>query len=408
VDLTRALPGTALDPSGYAIRGRVPRVALRTGSRDELAEALRAAAAERLAVMPWGGGTSAPHGDTPERYDLALDLTGLARIVEYDPEDMTLTAECGVTLEALRRTLAARGQELPIEGARAARATLGGALAANASGPRRLRFGAPRDRLLGARFALSDGTLARTGGRVVKNVTGHAVHRLLCGSQGALAALFEASLKLVPAPELRRALVFHIDPQALHDLALWTPLPRLEPAAVTVLGRATAASIEGLEAGPRLTLIVVLEADAAWVGRQTALLEAAFAPPAARLEGDAVVALEQALCDAPERWPRRLTYTTAWNSPAALGVLQADAATSELVFHSLAGRLHLEPGSEPPATEVQRLAGDGFALVDSRGVSPVAPAMPPFAAVGSLRRRIRDALDPAGAWVRGPAWERGA
>jgi hypothetical protein len=175
-----------------------------------------------------------------------------------------------------------------------------------------------------------------------------------------------------------------------------------------VLGRATAASIEGLEAGPRLTLIVVLEADAAWVGRQTALLEAAFAPPAARLEGDAVVALEQALCDAPERWPRRLTYTTAWNSPAALGVLQADAATSELVFHSLAGRLHLEPGSEPPATEVQRLAGDGFALVDSRGVSPVAPAMPPFAAVGSLRRRIRDALDPAGAWVRGPAWERGA
>src|SRR5207253_1209827 len=83
---------------------------------------------------------------------------------EYEPEDLTVTAECGVTLATLRATLAARGQELPLEAPGAGRTTLGGTLAANASGPRRLRFGAPRARVLGARFVLGDGTLARSGG----------------------------------------------------------------------------------------------------------------------------------------------------------------------------------------------------------------------------------------------------
>jgi glycolate oxidase FAD binding subunit len=407
MDLTRVLPGTVVDPAAYAIRGRAPRIAVRPESHAELAETLRAASAERLAGIPWGGGTSAPRDRAPERYDLALDLTGFARIVEYNPEDMTLTAECGATLAELRGALAERGQELPIEGAEAGRATLGGALAANASGPRRLRFGSPRDRLLGARFALSDGTLAHTGGRVVKNVAGHAVHRLLCGSRGGLAALFEASLKLVPAPAMRRALIFHADPDALRDAARWAPLPRLEPAAVTVLGHPTAAAIQGFPAGPRYTVVVVLEDDAPWVERQATLVEAALGAAAARLEGDAVVELGQALCDAPDRWQRRLSFTTARNSVAALGVINADAASSELVFHSLAGRLHLEPGSEPPATEVHRLAGVEFALVDSVGIERPAPVTPPLAAVGALRRRIREAFDPASLWARGSEWERG-
>src|SRR6185503_9728164 len=101
----------------------------------------------------------------------------------------------------LRAALAARGQELPLEGAREERATLGGVLAANAVGPRRRFFGSPRDRILGACYALGDGTLARAGGKVVKNVAGYGIHRLLCGSRGGLAVLLEASLKLLPAPE---------------------------------------------------------------------------------------------------------------------------------------------------------------------------------------------------------------
>ena len=404
MDLSALLPGAALDPAAYAVSGRSPRLAVRPGSREELAEVLRAANRDRLVMLPWGGGTAAPFDVSPERYDLAIDVTALNKIVEYDPEDLTVTAECGVTLETLRNTLAARGQELPIEGAHAARATLGGALAANSSGARRLRLGAPRDRLLGARFALADGTLAHTGGKVVKNVSGHAVHRLLCGSRGALAVFVEASLKLLPAPATRRALVFHADAAQLRDAARWASLPRLEPAAMSVLSRSTAGTIAGLGTATPYVIAVVLEDEAPWVERQTALIEDALGKADARIEGEAVVALSQALCDAPERWSRRLTLTTAWNSPAALGVIDLDVAPSELVFHSLAGRLHLEPIDALPITEVQRLAGNGFSSLECRGTERFAPS-PPTSAVGTLRRRIRTALDPESLWARGSSWE---
>ena len=406
MDLTSALPGKALDPATYSVGACTPRAAVRPESHAELAAALRACADAGLAALPWGGGTALAREAAPARYDVAVDLTAFDHVVEYDPEDMTITAECGVTLDALAGTLAARGQELPVEGADAARATLGGALAANASGPRRLRFGAPRDRILGARFVLGDGTLARTGGRVVKNVTGHAVHRLLCGSRGGLGAIVEASLKLAPAPATRRALAFHVAADAVDDEARWSGLPRLEPAALTLLGARTAAAIAGLDAGPAYTLVAVLEDDAAWVDRQHALLEAALGAPAQRLDGDAVRALARALTDAPERWARRLTFATAWNSPAAIGVRNVGGAASELLFHVPAGRLHLEPVSELPATLVQQLAGRGFVAIDGHGAAWDAP--PAESAVATLRRGIRTALDPHGTWANGPVWERGA
>src|SRR5258706_10518793 len=143
---------------------------------------------------------------------------------------MPIPAECGITIAALRAALAARDQELPLEGGLAPRATLGGVLACNASGARRLRLGAPYDRLMGARFALGDGTIARSGGKVVKNVAGYAIHRLLCGSRGGLGVLLEASLKLVPAAESRVALEYDVDLAAIGDAARWSTIPRLEPA----------------------------------------------------------------------------------------------------------------------------------------------------------------------------------
>src|SRR5258705_530742 len=179
-------------------------------------------------------------GSSPEapigRYDLAIDLTALNRVIEYNPEDFTVTAECGVTISTLRSLLAARGQEAPLEAPRADRATLGGVLAANASGPRRLRFGSPRDRVLGARFVLANGTLARSGGKVVKNVAGYGIHRLLCGSRGGLALIVEASLKLAPAPERRLALIYEASAEQLLDRARWDRFPRLEPAGFSVIG----------------------------------------------------------------------------------------------------------------------------------------------------------------------------
>lgn len=396
-------PARSADPARYALSGRAPRAAVRPASREEVAEALRAAARDGLAVVPWGGGTALPHEPAPERYDLALDLAGLDRVVEYDPEDLTVTAECGVTLAALRNALAARGQELPLEAAHEARATLGGALAANASGPRRLRFGSPRDRILGARYALGDGTLARTGGRVVKNVAGYALHRLMCGSRGGLAVILEASLKLMPAPASRVALVYEADEAALDDAARWAALPRLEPAVVTVVPRASLDGDGAPAPGPP-AVVVGLEDDAAWVAEQERRVVAALGAPAARREGDAAAALWRRLADLGAAPGPRLTFGTSANTPAALAAARAALPGAALVFHAPAGRLHALGGAFEAPAAIEALARAGFELLDARDVPGAAPVPAPFAAVTALRERIRAAVDPGGRFALGARW----
>jgi glycolate oxidase FAD binding subunit len=392
-------------PADYAIGGRAPAQIERPRTREQLCEVLRAATRDRLAIVPWGGGVSLPHEAAPERYDLAIDVTGLDRVIEYDPEDFTLTAECGVTIAALRERLAARGQELPLEAAFAGRATLGGALAANASGPRRLRFGSPRDRILGARYALADGTLVKTGGKVVKNVAGYGIHRLLCGSRGGLAIFVEASLKLAPAPESRVALVYAMDAATIADAARWAWLPRLEPAYVTVLGGEAARGVPELApSSGSFVLVIGLEDDAAWVARQAAMVTDRFAVPTRRV-GDADAAtLAQRLCDLEDADRPHLVLTTAANTPGAIAPLLRDPPSS-FAFHASSGRLRLAIDPAAVRTTIDSLADAGFALIDGHGVPGATPALPPMAATLRLRTRIREALDPAQAFALGRRWE---
>jgi FAD/FMN-containing dehydrogenase len=403
-----------LDPARYAIAGVDPLSVWRPATREEVAELLRGAARVGLAVVPWGGGVSLAREHAPERYDVALDLTALDRVVEYRPEDMTLTAECGVTLRTLRKALAAHGQEAQLEGARAESATLGGLLAANASGPRRLRFGAPRDRILGAHFALADGTLARSGGRVVKNVAGYAVHRLLCGSRGGLAVLLEASLKLAPAPARRVALIFGVGACALGDAARWAALPGLEPALFTVVGQALANALPVASPTDPFSVIVGFEDDEARVAQQVAALERLLGEPDARLEDDSAAALWQVLADLEDRDGARLTFTSSANTPAALTpLLERPEVAAASLFHAAAGRLHVFPGRMRARNLLEPLAGAGFSLIeavpddgDPAGGATLEPLIAPQAAVLALRARIRTTLDPAGVMAFGPRWER--
>ena len=184
-----------------AIDGLQPSRTLRPDTTEDLAAVVAGANREREAIVLWGGGTRIGVGDPPARYDIAVDLTGLAGIVEHSPADLVCTVRAGTTLAELARSLSQSGQRWPVEAPSAERATVGGTIASAAVGPSRLRYQHPRDWIIGCTAVLGDGTITRAGGRVVKNVTGYDMTRLYSGSYGTLVALAEVTLKLVALPE---------------------------------------------------------------------------------------------------------------------------------------------------------------------------------------------------------------
>jgi glycolate oxidase FAD binding subunit len=161
------------------------------------------AGGRRLEVV--GGGTKRSIGSVRDA-EAALSLAGLNKVIDYAPEELVLTAQPGVTLATLEKLVAAEGQMLPFEpphigkllGAKG-RATLGGTLAANLSGPRRIRAGAARDHILGVAAVTGRGEIVKAGGRVVKNVTGYDLSKLMAGSWGTLAVMTEVTIKVLPA-----------------------------------------------------------------------------------------------------------------------------------------------------------------------------------------------------------------
>jgi len=399
VDLTAPAAPRATDAARFAMSGVAPRLAWRPESAAELADAVRQAAAQKLAVVPWGGGVALSRERAPSRFDVALDVTALKRITVYDPDDYTITAECGLTLDELRAALAAHGHELPLEAAESWGATLGGVLAANANGPRRRALGSPRDRILGARFVTGDGTLARTGGRVVKNVAGHAVHRLLVGSRGTLAVLVEASLKLLPQPTGRVAWAWGADAAALADAKRWSAWPRREPAVLTVIGRAIAAKHPVLASDAPFAVVAGFEEDPAWLAACDTFAHDTLGAARLTVRDASVPTLWQQLTDFEEMPGARLTFTSAHVTPDAIAFLAGRAIAERLVFHAAAGRLHVWPEVDEVAELSQELSARGFTLIDSRGVGAGAPEPPE--GIASLRDRLREALDPARVWALG-------
>jgi glycolate oxidase FAD binding subunit len=184
-----------------AVDGVVPARTVRPGTTDELSAVIAAADRAREAVVLWGGGTRIGVGDPPDRYDIAVDLTGLAGIVEHSPADLVCTVRAGTTLAAVATALRTSGQRWPVEAPCPERATVGGTIASAAIGPSRLRYQHPRDWIIGCTAVLGDGTITHAGGRVVKNVTGYDLTRLYSGSYGTLVALAEVTLKLIALPE---------------------------------------------------------------------------------------------------------------------------------------------------------------------------------------------------------------
>jgi glycolate oxidase FAD binding subunit len=169
-------------------------------SAEELAQQLHEAAASNQTVIPVGGGKAPAMGNPPTRSDVLLETTRLNRVLEHSQADMVVSVEAGITIEALQEHLAKAGQFLPVDPFNSPGHTVGGLLATGWTGPLRLRFGSPRDFLIGIRVALPDGKLATGGGRVVKNVSGYDMMKLHYGALGTLGVIVAASFKVFPKP----------------------------------------------------------------------------------------------------------------------------------------------------------------------------------------------------------------
>ncbi|HEU4370758.1 MAG TPA: FAD-binding oxidoreductase [Methylomirabilota bacterium] len=301
---------TGIDLSPFVVDGRTPEAAVFPGTTEEVAAVVQQAAAAGTPVIPWGGGTAVAVGEPPPRAGLILGLRRLDRLIEHEPGDLTATIQAGLTFGALQAALRERGQWLSLDPPDAGRATVGGLITSNASGPRRHLYGTVRDLLIGLTVVTADGAVVRGGGKVVKNVAGYDLPKLFIGSHGTLGIVVEATFKLRPLPDAERLVAARFDRLKDAGVAARALLASdLIPNAVELLDAAAAAAL-GLEGAG--TLVVGLDGVAEQVQWQAAELASLLEPLGAR----SVVTLP------PPSWTRLAGLAReAFASPAALVTL---------------------------------------------------------------------------------------
>jgi glycolate oxidase FAD binding subunit len=361
----------------------------------EVAEALRCA--DGPPVLPCGAGTKLHWGGAPAGPHRRLDLGGLRGVVAHEPGDLVATVRAGTPLREFQAVLARAGQRLPIE-AGSADATVGGVLAAGESGPLRLRHGTGRDLLIGVEFVRADGVLARSGGRVVKNVAGYDVGKLLCGSYGTLAVITSATFRLHPVPAGQVWVLAPVDADVT------------EPVRRLLTSTLAPSAVELDLPGPTGWLAVLLEGSVAGVAER--------ARQAVRLLGaDAVIAEA-----APAWWGAypfgpadvalRLAVGVA-GLPRAISALRSAAHQAGLDGVAVRGWaglgvVHARLDGAPRAEQVGAVLTETRAAVDGSMVVLCAPAplrealdlWGPVPGLG-LMRRLKAQFDPAGRFVAG-------
>jgi glycolate oxidase FAD binding subunit len=353
----------------------MPSYVATPGTVDEVAAVVRVAAAHSLAVVGRGAGTRLAWGAAPRTCDLVVDLRRLDRIIDHAAGDMVVQVQAGVRLDRLAAVVAGAGQQLAVEPLPRPAGTVGGALAIGTGGPRSLRYGRPRDLLLGVTMVRADGAVASAGGRVVKNVAGYDLGKLLCGSYGTLGLIVAATLRLHPLPAA----------------TAWVSAGRPDPAAAhagltALLGSQlfpSAVELDQPAAGEPVTLTALFEGTAAGVGARAAA--------AARLVGGEVA-------DGPPDWWGRLpvdpggTLVEIVSPPAGLArifdVVAGAARTHRIAAPVRGGAAGLHLGL-PPGVEPGVVAS--FLAIVRSGVAPDGSAVVRHAPAG-----VRDAVDPWG------------
>jgi glycolate oxidase FAD binding subunit len=370
--------------------GAAPRWVVAPGDAGEVAAVVRAAADAGLAVLPRGGGTGRERGNPPRRGDVVLALHRLDRLLEHAHGDMTATVEAGMPLAALQRQLAHHRQFVPLESHAPERATIGGVLATADSGALRLRYGPPRDLVLGMTVVLADGTIARSGGKVVKNVAGYDLPKLMTGALGTLGVLVAATLRLYPSPE--------------HEVTVGLDLA--DPAA---LGRV----LPALRAAPVAPTAVQLRLAA---GQPTALDVRVAGTPAACDEQIAAIAAATASAPQPRHadvwqaraalWHEPALMLKCTTRPAQLGAALAQLAALTPTWRAVAYPTGIIEAALPTSARAavaplrQALAASDGAVVVLAGGGDLdawGPAGDDFA----VMQRIKQQFDPHGVFNPG-------
>lgn len=207
--------------AGDTIDGVAPSLVVEPGSVEEISAVMKLARREGLAVCPRGGGTKTGLGAPPRSADIVVSMRRMDEITEHVPGDQVVRVQAGVRLGDLQERLSQADQMLAVDPPeRGAGATVGGVVAANSSGPRRYRYGTVRDLIIGITVVLADGTVAKAGGKVVKNVAGYDLGKLFTGSLGTLGVISDCNFRLHPRPQAARTVAVEVEtPQAAQEAA---------------------------------------------------------------------------------------------------------------------------------------------------------------------------------------------
>jgi glycolate dehydrogenase FAD-binding subunit len=215
-----------------AVDGVEPSFVVEAGSVEETSELMKLASREGLVVSPRGSGTKMHLGDPPASLDLIVSTARMNEIIEHVPGDQVVRVQAGIRLQDLQEKLSGSDQMLAIDPPER-RATIGGIIAANASGPRRYRYGTIRDLIIGITVVLHDGTVAKAGSKVVKNVAGYDLSKLFTGSLGTLGIIVTANFRLHPIPQVSRTVAVEVEsPEAAAGAAQAMMHSQVEPTAV--------------------------------------------------------------------------------------------------------------------------------------------------------------------------------
>lgn len=387
---------------GDAVDGVVPGVVAEPGTPEAAAAVLGWASEHGRSVVVRGGGTKLGWGAPAGSIDVVLSTRGLDAVEAHRHGDLTATVQAGAVLADVNAALAAHRQWLPLDAPHAERATIGGIVAANDSGPRRQRHGAPRDLIIGMTLARADGVTAKSGGIVVKNVAGYDIARLLTGSFGCLGVILTATFKLAPAAEASRtvrvtlsetaqvdrvaaALLAHGSTPTAVELA-WPPaamLVRFESAAAVAAEQAERAAALARDAGGAADVLADADEAEAWrrhearvFGGQGTIVKLVVLP------GDLSATLAWL-----DESARAQSLDCALVGRAGLGVLYVRLAGPVSAQASLVGALRdrLDPGRG--SAIIRQAEGDLRSLVDVWG--PLGDAFP-------LMQQVKRRFDAGG------------